>query len=427
MKMICLPNYIRVIQVRGQKDEYTLFNSKTGDEYIIDDITYKILKELSEKLQVSDIDCKAIIQKNACNYEEIYEFLVSEGIIITKCEDMSFDTCRNILPPKEIEYPLTTITIELTNVCSLNCIHCYGAFGKNVKIQEYTLNDIKELKKEFDILHVQSVVLTGGDLFMNSNSTDIALFFLKNGFKVSILANGWKDMNDFYEAIKEFQVSIIFSLDGLEETHDFIRGRKGSYEHIMNAIKKANMYDKISIGISTTIMKKNILEIEKMQNNMKKLFPNISMNQGLIIPVGDEKQSFKIDEMEDVYDKCPSAISGFIMEEERKERCQGGISICSLTAEGNVLICAAARGKQFTLGNIYKRKLSDIWINPPTYIKKYRMEKHLSKEKCKMCGNKEICKKIKDCRIYADKYSQDEQDANPICCLLAEKIRNKES
>ncbi len=358
-----------------------------------------------------------IIERYASNFEEISEILFSEELLINS----SKVELNNILPSKKIEYPLTTITIELTNLCSLNCIHCYGAFGRNTKRMEYSLEEIQQLKKEFDYLHVRSIVLTGGDLFLNNDTVDIVLYLLENGFKVTVLTNGWADITTFCQVVKDYQLAMIFSLDGLEETHDFIRGRREAFTHAMKAIEVANMYDNISIGINITIMRKNISEVEKLEEYIKKLYPNISINKGLIIPVEGIEQSFRIDEFEHIHDICPSVLRKFDKGKERIERCQGGITLCSLDADRNVTICAAARGSKFLFGNIYDRELSDIWVNPPVHISQMRSEKHLDGEKCRNCNKYEKCKNIQDCRIYAEGYSGDISDANPICCFIAGK------
>ena len=415
--MISVPKYVRITQTKEQDAEYTVYNSKTGEEYEINQILFDILREINEKNIFSIQEAEEIACKYVTNYKEIIETLLAERVLIPECKEAS----KNLLNPKEIDYPLTTVTIELTNCCSLRCIHCYGAFGRIEKEMHYSLGEIQKLKKELDYLHVKTIVLSGGDLFLNKEFAQITYYLLENGFEVSILSNGWIDITSFCESVRDYKLSMVFSIDGFEKKHDFIRGRRESYNHVMNALKIANKYQNISVGINTTVMRENVDEIEELHKYIRKLYPNISINSGLIIPVDGGTQSFEEKEFEGVYAVCPQVFESFDKGKERVERCQGGISLCSLAADGSLYLCAAARDDKFLFGNIFTNSLTELWLNPPNQIKKMRKEKHLERIKCQQCDRKEFCKTIQDCRIYADKYAKGIDEANPITCFVASK------
>lgn len=419
--MIIIPSYIRIFQTKEQSDEYTLYNSKTGNEYIIDYTLYEILYTISTSRPNTFSDCKAILKNAIENYNEIFEILKSEQFIVNSLKHQE----SNILPSKKNNYPLTALSIELINTCTLKCIHCYGAFSETPHCMLYTFEDIVKLKPEFDILHVSTIVLTGGDVFLNKDLNRIALYLLENGFKLSILANGWSNISSFCDSVKDYKLSISFSIDGLKETHDIIRGRKNSFENVMNSIATVSKYSNISIKISTTVMRKNLNEINDLKKFIYSHYPTIPFRLGLIIPVETTDQSFSLDELDNVYNACPDVLHSFIKEKDRKERCQGGVSIGALQANKDLTICIAARDKKFVFGNISQTRLSQLWNNPNIEIEKMRMEKHFDNIKCKQCETKEKCRKLQNCRVYAQQYKGTIEEPNPICCFLSKNILSK--
>ncbi|SES41649.1 radical SAM additional 4Fe4S-binding SPASM domain-containing protein [Butyrivibrio fibrisolvens] len=414
--MISTPKNIRVTQTRDN-NEFLLYNSISGEEYNIDATMLEVLKEVEEQSPQNREELLKIVSNMSTDSEEIVDFMFEEEI--WKSVEEKNSNIHDV--ETNLQYPLTTLTIELTNLCTLNCIHCYGKFGHNKIKHEYSLKEIVELKKQMDKLSVRTVVLTGGDAFLNHEIIKIAKFFLENGFKVTVLSNGWNDISLFCEELSGYAYSIAFSIDGLEDQHDYIRGRKQSFTHVLKALEIANRYQNVATKVNITVMKKNIHQIDKLIEYLKSTFPNTSINAGLIIPVGDNDIDFKEDEFERLEEKCPWIFEKFIKDKDREERCFGGVSLCSLDAQGNVTICTAAREKDFILGNIRDRSLYDIWMKPSPKIERMRKEFHQNHEKCKECANKRRCKKVQDCRVYALKYTGDMDNPSPICCYVASK------
>lgn len=416
--MISTPKNIRITQVQNNSEEYLLYNSITGEEYNIDSTMLEIIKVVNEKLPKNRDSLLKIVSELTADSEEIIDFLLEEGIWTTVDGQNP-----NILTGINLEYPLATITIELTNICTLNCIHCYGKFGHNNVKYEYSIDDIKKLKEYMDMLSVRTVVLTGGDAFLNRNITSIAKFLLENGFKVSILSNGWHDISLFCDELAGYKYSMVFSIDGMEAQHDYIRGRKESFSRAIKALTVATNHHNVTTKVNVTVMKNNINGIGSLIEYLKTTFPQTTINTGMIIPVNDNNIDFAENEFEYLDNKCSMVFDKFIKDKEREKRCQGGISLCSLDANGNVTICTAARERDFILGNIYERTLFDIWMNPSPSVEKMRKEFHQQHKKCDGCAHSKKCRNIQDCRVYALKYTGSINNPSPICCYVASKER----
>ena len=76
----------------------------------------------------------------------------------------------------------------------------------------------------------------GGEPTTRKDWHIIAKGLTDNGVIPNMITNGWLMDEEIAKKAKEAGVNTIaFSIDGLKETHDFIR-RDGSYDRIMNAI-----------------------------------------------------------------------------------------------------------------------------------------------------------------------------------------------
>lgn len=134
-------------------------------------------------------------------------------------ETDTYNHNANVLQELEFEYPLTSLVIELTNMCNLNCVHCYGQFGKPAAKKNLQFEDIVNLKRELDKLHTMEVRLSGGECLLNPEFDKIAVYLLENGFRVGIYTNGFETtkLKSFLNKTKQYHYYMAISLDGMEK------------------------------------------------------------------------------------------------------------------------------------------------------------------------------------------------------------------
>jgi len=123
--------------------------------------------------------------------------------------------------------PILNISIEVTHRCNLRCAMCFQA-KQTSAAGEMTTEEILGL---IDSLPPWTITtLTGGEPFMRSDFRTILAHALKKR-KCNILTNAElvtvADINMFVE---EGLTLIGISIDGLAETHDRIRNKKGLFE-----------------------------------------------------------------------------------------------------------------------------------------------------------------------------------------------------
>ena len=57
---------------------------------------------------------------------------------------------------------------EITSRCNQHCPYCYNEkYSK--EFSELTIDDIKKIAKELDLLHISGVTLSGGEPFLHSD------------------------------------------------------------------------------------------------------------------------------------------------------------------------------------------------------------------------------------------------------------------
>lgn len=130
---------------------------------------------------------------------------------------------------KEKEFNITEFYIAITNRCNLQCIMCTTGKGKYDSQKELTTDEwIKLISNLDESCKIQRVTFGGGEPLLRNDTTEIMKFACSTDIStVNIISNGMlldeKFMKNFTEQeLRKMQ--IIFSIDGLEYNHNFIRG-----------------------------------------------------------------------------------------------------------------------------------------------------------------------------------------------------------
>ena len=148
-------------------------------------------------------------------------------------------------------FPLKKITLELTYKCNLNCIMCPLANWKlkntssgDEKLRANLSTDtIKLLVPDLKRMKTRSILITGGEPFLNKDIVPIIEFIKQNNFYCSILSNGAIMDEHLADALINNKVDLIsISIDGPENIHNKIRGTETSFEKIKNTVRLLQDY-----------------------------------------------------------------------------------------------------------------------------------------------------------------------------------------
>jgi len=223
----------------------------------IKDIYHDIFKEEKSKITIDKI---------INEFNEILDDSISK-IPVNK---------NQVVEINGLECSCRTAMWHLTNMCNLNCKHCYYVDNKEIK-NSFNTKQIKVIVDNLSSIGVEKVNITGGEpLLLKKELRYLCDLLNKKCLFFSINTNAFEKIDVLLEIFKnnEYAESIQISLDGNKDIHEKFRGQIGSYSKICKHIKQLS-----DAGIKTRIVsmitkdwigkEKNILETIKSLGSKK--------------------------------------------------------------------------------------------------------------------------------------------------------------
>lgn len=311
---------------------------------------------------------------------------------------------------------------ELTKACNLKCVMCYNNSGNPSK-SEMSSENWKLAIKRISMLANCTLVLTGGEPMMRRDIFSIIKYAKERCHSVEMTSNGWFISKKTADTLGNLQVDHIrLSLDGgNEETHDLIRGRKGSFSKVIQATRFLQ-HAGTSTSWLVTLMRQNVKEIP----SIFRLASDIGISRlkfGFAVGIGratahanyivlspEEELVARqtILQLRQKYARTVSADSGCEGEGDnlsentrrsflRNSMCGVGISCFYLTSSGYVTICPLMGSKNFQIGHILRDGVEILREAP--VVKKFLATSLEEFDSCKTCGLRYLC--LGGCRANA--------------------------
>lgn len=272
---------------------------------------------------------------------------------------------------------LFSVLIELTYRCNLNCIHCYA---KNCRSNEgdkveLTTAEVINLIDDLYTCNVFKLTFTGGELFVRNDAYTIIDYAIKKGFLVDIFSNGTLLSGNMIEAIsslhpRSYQSSLY---SHLAPKHDKITGSVGSFSKTINTLKLFASYG-VPINIKSIIMNLNQEDYDGLEELSRAI--GATFQPGLSIsPKNDGDKSpcaYRVEDtaaLKNFFQKKYNnfnTVKSFSNRDSNSSICGAAWSSLSIDPYGNVFPCNSFN---YSLGNIRKQKIEDIWNNSPALHK----------------------------------------------------------
>jgi radical SAM family uncharacterized protein len=161
---------------------------------------------------------------------------------------------------------------KLTYNCNLNCKMC--PFWKRTN-KDLSIEKEKVILRRIYDSGVCAIAFEGGEPLLRKDLSQILAFSRSLPLQTSLVTNGTLLESKIDEIAPYINGGIYVSLDGLENTHESIRGVKGCFKKTIQGIAAASK--KVPVTINTTIMDENIDEIEDLVKFAKELNVKISV------------------------------------------------------------------------------------------------------------------------------------------------------
>ena len=380
--------------VKGFKNA-AVYDLNTRQVYAINEVGKKILEKYLKNDETSmNEDEKEFIDK-----------LVALNILTQNKKDKI-----NLVKPNT---HLIYTWLELTDRCNMNCVHCYGEFGKpsTSKNEMLSTTEWKQIIDELIQLGCLDIQLIGGEPTVHKDFFDILKYAHDKGMKrIDVFTNATLINENNISVFKENNCNVRVSVYGHNsEIHDKITKYKGSFEKTKNALcllKKHNIPTKIAV----VIMKEN----EKYVEDIKKFIHSI----------GHEYTGYDV-----IRPSCANTISSHTISDVEVLRSRYNVkpifrtskeeffsnyyfNSCwngklAITAKGDVIPCIFARDE--VVGNVRKNSIDEI--------KKGIIEKwSITKDKIDVCKDCEFRYCCHDCRPISKGINGDVLSKYPRCC-----------
>ena len=322
---------------------------------------------------------------------------------------------------------------DVNNECNLNCKHC--RVSKKNDPKQLSLKQAKELLSQLWYNGITDLNLSGGEPFLRKDLFDILDFSIKFQ-NIVITTNGTLINEELCKRLSTFSnVKLSISLDGMKETHDSFRRKKGTFEKVMNALPILKKYN-IKYAIKYTLSNETVNDVVDVLRIIAKKGAN-EFNVRRVIVAGNANEKMLLSNEEyikvirEIIKECQKLnvnfrtgdpllipvfpeIFGIDIDNDNLTKiyagCQAGDEIIYIDYKGNIGACSYI---PYFADNIKEKTLDDI-LNTNKLFKELRQYKDKLKGKCSNCKYKTICGGCRATAI-ALKGTLDEED--PLCLV----------
>lgn len=324
-------------------------------------------------------------------------------------------------------HELSYLFWECTQRCNLNCLHCGSDCTSNSTIKDMPFDDFLQaiLPLKHHYKNNITVVITGGEPLMRKDLALCGKTLRKYGFQWGIVTNGYDYTQDIHAKLLTAGMgSITISLDGLENTHNWLRANNHSFENAVKALDLIVSTKGLGYDVVTCVNRKNINELPDFKNFLisKKtktwrLFTiapigRAANNNDMVLTPAELKQLMdfivcsRMKKDIDIKFSCEAYVGKY----EKQVRdsyffCRAGINIASVLIDGSISACPNIN-RHFVQGNIYNDNFLYVW----NY--RFNMMRNRNWTKTGMC---KYCKDHKQCKGGAMHLWNEKKDTILTC------------
>jgi radical SAM family uncharacterized protein len=250
---------------------------------------------------------------------------------------------------------------KLTYNCNLRCKMC--PFWKR-PIKDSSIEQEKAILRQIYASGVCAIAFEGGEPLLRKDLVEILAFSRSLPLHTSLITNGTLLESRIDEIAPYINGVVYVSLDGLEKTHDKIRGVNGSFRKAIEGIMSCR--GKVSVTINTTIMAENIHEIEDLVKLANEIGVRISVslaheycNVKASAPAGHEIRELagKLAEMKKKGYSLVNSHSYFkVIAKEKNWACKPWASV-NVSPEGHLVLPCYVRNEYASSVSVFETSI----------------------------------------------------------------------
>ncbi|MBK5720591.1 TIGR04133 family radical SAM/SPASM protein [Dysgonomonas sp. Marseille-P4677] len=299
---------------------------------------------------------------------------------------------------------------ECTQRCNLSCLHCGSDCASDSQYRDMPKEDLFRVLDNINEYNHESttVIIAGGEPLLRKDLEECGFEIRKRGFRWGIVTNGYVYTRERHISLLNAGMgSITLSLDGISNTHNWLRNNSKSFDRALNALQLIASSDRLYSDVVTCVNKQNL-------NQLEDIYQLIIQNGGkawrlfTITPIGRATENpdmlLNTDEFTHLMEFIKAkrqrkeldvkfSCEGYVGTYEKKVRedyffCRAGINVASVLIDGSIGACPNIN-RSFIQGNIYEDNFMDVWN---TRYQMYRNREWTKTGQCASCQEYKYCK-----------------------------------
>lgn len=357
---------------------------------------------------------------------------------------------RRQIDDGELAKPIYAVW-EITMHCDQPCQHC-GSRAGAPRSEELSTEACLEVVAGLARLGCREVVLIGGEAYLRPDVRTIIRALDRANIRV-IMQTGGRGLNDERLAgLVEAGLSQLgVSVDGLEATHDELRGNRGSHAAALAAIDRARHVG-LKVSANSQINRLNFGQLRELADELQ-AHGAIAWQLTLTVPMGraadrphwllpphrildviDTLAAIQLEAVGRGFDVVAGNTVGYFGPHEQVIRsrpggldavwagCTAGYNTIGIESDGTVKGCPSLPTGPYAGGNVRELDLDTIWSSAPAIgFNRGRGSDELW-GRCKSCYYADICKG--GCSWMAHT-TFGRRGNNPFCYHRAEELRRR--
>jgi len=347
---------------------------------------------------------------------------------------------------------------NVTRRCNLKCIHCYAG-SRNIRYRgELSTKEGMVLIDDLARFGSPVILLSGGEPLMREDLPELARHAVEQGIRVVISTNGTLITKKMAAVYREIGLSYVgVSLDGMRETHDRFRGKKGAFDATLRGIRICRDAG-IKVGVRFTMNRINaadipavfdlieeeeiprvcfyhlvytgrgsrLIEEDLSQGETRRVLDLIMDRTRDLFRSGKPKEVLTVDNHADgpyiylrLVKENPERAAEVLELLRMNQGNSSGVGIGCVSWDGEVH--ADQFWRHVSFGNVRRRPFSEIWMDTSnTLMAKLKNRKSFLKGRCARCRWLDVCGG--NFRARAEAATGDLWAPDPACYLTDVEI-----
>lgn len=323
---------------------------------------------------------------------------------------LALELNHRLVKDRRRDHTLRQLFWECTWRCNLACRHCGSDCKSSSSLPDMPVEDFIRVIDSM-LPHVErhrlNIVITGGEPLVRDDLEKAGRMLYDRELPWGIVTNGLYLTPERFASLRKAGIhNMTISLDGLKDTHNWMRCHPQSFDKAYAAIKMVAKAGDLNFDVVTCVNRRSLAELPQIKELLTEarvkrwrlftIFPSGRAANYPDFDITDEEvtrlMDFIVATREEGRIKASFCCEGFMAGYEGKVRdyfyeCQAGVSVASVLLDGGIGACPSIRA-DYRQGNIYQDDFWDVWQNR---FGQYRDRKWMKTGACADCSLWRYC------------------------------------